>query len=324
MLNKWKYFFAFRLPIALVSLAVATEIVSLALEPIKLRRHDLDDLAILTDRLHSPHESNIVLLGDSVTQDVLKIFQIGPENKVANLTTNKANGMIGAYFLLERYLHAHPKPDHVVFASTPEFFAFLPKKEVAEVYVTSVFKKKKESALIESLLGIKKPAFTPAFLNIDQRIGLKIISLFATKLSGFPMGDRKPDSNLKIQEKNIPHSLRVDILKRSKRTIKIPPENKHLIARTCELASIYKFQIHFIHAPVAKTIADSWRQKGILKEFEKQRNNIIEDVCKNTLVKTNFNLQILPDYALRDSDHLVRHHGTNAYAVRLDTLLRNL
>ena len=93
-----------------------------------LSRHPLDELVYKLK--HSQERGAIILLGDSVTYDVAKRYQIGKKNQIVNFTTNKASGLIGSYFLLQRYFSkSGKKVNDVIFISTPEFLNFIPKNE---------------------------------------------------------------------------------------------------------------------------------------------------------------------------------------------------
>ena len=130
MKDGWKKFFLFKLPGALAVILILIEALAFGLKEVRPNRHDLDRLAIVADQSNETINPSIIVFGDSVTQDVLKTFKIGVEGQVANLTTNKASGIIGSYLLLGRYLQNQPAPKTVAFAATPEFFAFSPEGDV--------------------------------------------------------------------------------------------------------------------------------------------------------------------------------------------------
>ena len=117
-----------------------------ALEPVPLRRQDVDLLLVAIERLK--YEATIVLAGDSVTQDVAKTHRLGAPDMVANLTTNKASGVVGLRLLLDRYLARHEPPAHLVIAATPEFLGYEPEGRAAKIYVSSVFRRPEEQALL--------------------------------------------------------------------------------------------------------------------------------------------------------------------------------
>ena len=91
MKDGWRKFFLFKLPVTLAVILILIEALAFALKDVRPNRHDLDRLAIVADQPSEAIHAEIVVFGDSVTQDVLKNFKIGVEGQVANLTTNKAS-----------------------------------------------------------------------------------------------------------------------------------------------------------------------------------------------------------------------------------------
>ena len=143
MNTQWRKFISVTFPVTLICIALLVEVFSYLLKDVPLRRHDLDRLVVALQEggaINSP----TVLLGDSITQDVLKGYRVAPIGEVANLTTNKASGVVGSLFLLERYLEKNIPPKKIIVASTPEFFGYDPEGKAAEIYLTSVFNKAKE------------------------------------------------------------------------------------------------------------------------------------------------------------------------------------
>ena len=143
---RWNRFLLLWLPAALLVLGLGAELLARALEPVPLRRQDVDLLLVAIERLK--YEATIVLAGDSVTQDVAKTHRLGAPDMVANLTTNKASGVVGLRLLLDRYLARHEPPAHLVIAATPEFLGYEPEGRAAKIYVSSVFRRPEEQALL--------------------------------------------------------------------------------------------------------------------------------------------------------------------------------
>ena len=102
--TEWRKFISVSLPIVLIFIALLAEVFAYLLKDAPLRRHDLDRLVVALKEGKSINAPTI-LLGDSITQDVLKSYRIASTGEVANLTTNKASGVVGSMFLLKRYLN---------------------------------------------------------------------------------------------------------------------------------------------------------------------------------------------------------------------------
>lgn len=321
----WRAFLTRRLPLAIIALAVAVELLAYGVDAIPFRRHDLDLLALnveIVGNPASPHRT--IVIGDSVTQDIFKTYAIGAERDVANLTTNMANGMVGAYLLLRRYLRHHPAPRHLVIASTPEFFTYKPEGETARVYLATVFRRPEEVDFLAQYLAKSEPPYSPAILNMDERVGLKFVALLAPPPQGVFMGGRMPDPDLLPRSGELPTRVRDGIVARAKIALDIPHVNFEVLKKICALAEEFEFSIQIQMAPIPQTTFDLWTQANVLARFESSRDAFLETECPQAQVIHQGSPLVVPDEAMRDSDHLIRHDWTNAYALVLDSLIRAL
>ena len=324
MKDGWKKFFLFKLPGTLAVILILIEALALALKEVRPNRHDLDRLAIVADHSNETINSNIIVFGDSVTQDVLKTFKIGVEGQVANLTTNKASGIIGSYLLLNRYLQNHPAPKTVVFAATPEFFAFSPDGDVAELYLSSVFHHENEQDYINRYLGEKQSSSAMSLMHIEKRIGTKIISVLTPTPAKFPMGQRIPDTTALASDTELPAHILEDILKRAEHPIDIPLKNSDVFSEICTLAKKHKFDIHIAFAPIPISIFEAWQKNGIFTSFVRQLRHVLNQGCGDVTVALDATLAVVPDHMMRDADHLIRHAGTSFFATKLNEFLAKI
>lgn len=317
MKDCWKRFILVKLPITLLVVVMVVEALAFVLEKVRPNRHDLDRLAMLADRSHATIIPSILVFGDSVTQDVLKTFKIGFEGQVANLTTNKASGLIGSYLLLKRYLQNYSAPKTVIFASSPEFFAFFPTGDVADIYLKSVFYHMDEQSYIQNYLNERKVSASLSLLNLKERIGSKIIALLTPTPTRFPMGQRVPNDETATEDATVQAVVLKDILTRAERSIAIPSQNSEVFSDICSLAKKHNFNIHVIFAPVPKSIHKAWEKNQAYASFEIQLRELVNSGCQNATVSLHGILATVPDSMMRDGDHLVRHRGTNFYAAKL-------
>ena len=324
MKDGWSKFFLFKLPVTLAVILILIEALAFALKEVRPNRHDLDRLAMVADHPSEAIHSEIVVFGDSVTQDVLKTFKIGVEGQVANLTTNKASGIIGSYLLLSRYLQNQPTPKTVVFAATPEFFAFSPDGDVADLYLRSVFHHEDEKDYINGYLGEKGSAPSISLMHLEGRIGTKIISVLSPPPVKFPMGQRVPDSTLLASDAKVQAHVLDDILKRAERPIVIPTKNSNVFSEICTLAKKHKFNIHIVFAPVPISLFDAWKKNGIFVSFLTQIRYLFKQGCQNVAVSLDTTLAVVPDHMMRDAEHLTRHAGTSFFANRLNKFVAKL
>ena len=170
---KKKNKFSFRIIITFFSCLLIYQLVSLALIKAPLSRHPVDNLVYNLE--HSTEFGKYVVLGDSITRDVLAKYKI-KNKQIVNLTVDRPSGTIGSYFLLKRYLiknDLEKKTKHVFFASTPEFFVSLNTGENLsnEVYLNSIFKEQNEIILLNKLKIF--PKSYSIIENIKKQINFK-------------------------------------------------------------------------------------------------------------------------------------------------------
>lgn len=323
-MKHWHKFLLLTFPIYLVLLAAVAEFFAYKLKDFPMLRHDTDKLAAVLEKGDS--KAKIAILGDSITYDVLKTYQIDENNNVANLTTNLASGLIGGYFIIKRYLDHNGPIQHLIIASTPEFYSYEPEGKGAEVYLFSVFQKKDEiSFLEESLQNFKRPKRELAILNLEDKIFYKLGYYFFGKNIDFNRGEKIPDPNM-ILDKAMPNKalmpdkvnvarLRIssDIKNRAKKNIKISRSGKSAIMKICDLSDKHSFKIHILRSPIPNTVIKEWKAKKII---EKLNQEMIFYCPKIGFFKTD-NSWNVPDYAMRDSDHLIRPSWSNFYALIL-------
>ena len=313
MNTEWRKFIFITLPIALISIALLAEILSYLLKDVPLRRHDLDHLVVALkegEAINAP----TILLGDSITQDALKKYRIAPKGEVANLTTNKASGVVGSMFLLERYLEKNTMPKRIIFASTPEFFGYDPEGKAAEIYLTSVFNKIKEKSWLfrhmNSIFDNNKREL--AILNIEGNIGYKIISLFVSTPNTLIEGGSIPDQMPVLEFSSIHPSVQNGIDGRASTPLKLSKTVGLALKSICRMAPVSS--LYFVVAPIPETAYIKMKEKGEIKKMKNKLANLLDDNC----LKVNFidlnEYRIFPDTAMRDLEHLRRPGWTAEYA----------
>jgi hypothetical protein len=322
----WRRFLFRLLPGTTLGLALLAELLAFAADPIPYRRHDLDRLALAVelDKDSPERPLHSIIIGDSVTQDVLKTYTIGGDDNVTDLTTNMASGLAGSYLLMKRFLDRHAPPRHLVIAATPEFFTYLPEGEAARIYLRTVFRNSDEVDFLGSYLPAEEAFFMPAALEMDERLGKKFLALLAPSPSAITMGARAPDPGAQVAMGIMNNFVRDDVERRGRHTLAIPEQNALVFRDMCRLAEQYDFSIHFQIAPLPRTVYSSWQQSGVLSSFEADVSRLFESECQNTKVFTDYEISVVPDVAMRDADHLVRHDWTNFYAVLLNDLILSL
>jgi len=319
----WRRFLLIHLPLALVFLAFAAELAALALNDVPLRRHDLDRTLAFLDK--GGMTAPVALVGDSVTQDVLKNYRVAPSDKVANLTTNQASGVVGAYFLLRRYLETNGPIRHLVIASTPEFFGYAPDRATSKVYLDSVFRRGDEiDWMARHLPNSGATSWEPAVFNLENRIGYPLLALLAPTVNTLPVGPETPQPGIKVEPPPIPASVLREIRGRGENNLSIVPSVVAALDGLCALAEENRFTIHILHAPVPETTLNIWRARKTLDDFHIRLGDAFPPSCQSVSMDDFFTMGSVPDYAMRNSDHLRRPGWTNRYALKLEAYLQPL
>ena len=323
-MNSWYKFILVTFPIYLIFLALTVELFAYALK-------DTDKLVAALEK--GNNQAEVAILGDSITYDVLKTYKIHKNNNVVNLTTNLASGLIGGYFIIKRYLDHNAPIQHLIIASTPEFYSYEPEGKSAEVYLFSIFQKKNEILLLkEALKNFEEPKEKLAILNLEDKIFYKLSSYLFGRNIDFNTGKELPDrdmmpnqptieTNLSFEESDTARlRISADIKKRSEEIISMSQSAKSSIVKICDLSDRYNFQIHLIRSPMPKTVVKEWEKKGVMKKL----NQNIASYCPKIKFFTTESSWNVPDSAMRDSDHLKRPGWTNFYALILTKMVRSL
>jgi len=320
MTRAWKIFLLFRLPLAVLVLALLVEAGALLLAESPKLRHPLDRLVANMDRVSA--NADVILLGDSVTQDVVGHYDITASNSVANLTTNQASGMIGAYFLLRRYMQKNKPPRRLVIASTPEFFAYSPVSPTIEIYLASVFRTEAERADLKTAgIPLKARRWKPAILDIEGRIFDRLLGwLFAKATTVGPaLSPLAADPNLEGVGGNeiAPMKLRG----RRDTVLELSQDALFAVDRICALSRQYKFPVQFVWAPVPESVYRSWAADGRLNRLTRSLRSVVEPNCHGAVFADVNRDRSFPDYAFRDPDHLRRPGWATLYGLILRNML---
>lgn len=313
MPSAWLRFLIFLFPVAMAGFLLVVELAAFLLQNTAPLRHPLDRLVL--SMTHDTPDADFVLMGDSVTQDVAGSYRI---DGVANLTTNKASGIVGAYFLLQRYLAENEVPKAVLLASTPEFIGFIPEGATADVYLATVFEREAEQALLAEL-GIASSGefWMPAILSIDADV--------IDPLIGWAFARPKPLTGLggpivpglAVEEAGGNAVSMESVAARADAVPSMSAAAMAILARICDLASTHDVVLHIAWAPMPATVAETWRRGGVLEALEGDVQGAGDGACQAVRFGDLNESAEYPDHAFRDPDHLRRPGWTNRYAGEL-------
>tara|TARA_B100000989_G_scaffold66491_1_gene46232 strand:+ start:2146 stop:3120 length:975 start_codon:yes stop_codon:yes gene_type:complete len=318
---KWKLFLIVKIPSSIIFLTLLIEGLALLLSDTPKLRHPLDRLAANIKDL--PKNAHTILLGDSVTQDVVRTYEILPREALVNLTTNLASGLIGSHLLLMRYIRIHKnRPTRVVIASSPEFFSYQPNNHAADIYLSSVFEKPSEiSELRASGLVIKSSNWKPSILQFERSISDRLAYLMFSKKNAtrkIKIANVLPKDTSAQQETQ---ASIIELAERKKSDLTISQSALYSVNKLCELSKEYKFELVFLWAPIPHSVLHTWQANKKLKRLNDFLAGVTQSRChKSKILDTNKTLKF-SDYAFRDSDHLKRPYWTMVYAYVLKGLL---
>lgn len=323
-MNEWKNFLFIKLPVSLLGVLLFAEALTWALSGVSLSRHDADILVSAIE--NNRKDSEFLIFGDSVTQDTLKWHYPIENTKLANLTTNKASGLVSVLFLLKRYLLKNDPPKTIVLASTPEFIEYVPMGKAMETYLSSVF----TNGFEKEYLGkySEEPSKKRRLAILDFQFGIvdKLLSLLTSfRQKGFREGTFEKDISVSIPPRTqVLNKVHLDINNRKKIEINLPVQNKEIIKDICQVANHHKLKVVYVAAPIPISVVKAWKEKGIYDETIKQIGQTFERTCLDfELVDINSRLEF-PDHAMRDADHLIRPEWTRVYSRQLSELLEQL
>lgn len=321
-MGDWRIFLAVRLPLACLALAVVLEAGAWALRDTPPRRHDLDRLVLAIESVSL--SADTVLLGDSVTQDVARTYRLLPSGRLANLTTNQASGLLGAYLLLARYMERNPAPRHVVVAATPEFFAYDPEGRAAETYLTSVFRRPAERAAIAEGLGsLADPGWRPAAFDLERRIVEPSVALAMPSAGGYLEGISDPASASELETTPTSDVAMAAIVARRARVPTLSPSARWTLGRLCALVAPHGTVVHVVRAPVPQSVLALRRADGAYAALD---GTVVEAMaaCPASRIADINEVALFSDHAMRDGDHLRRPGWSARYASLLSSYLAAL
>ena len=322
-MDSWFRFLFLRLPMALALFAAAAEITALLLRDVPEIRHPLDRLLVAMQS--GPRKAEVVLLGDSVTQDAASQYALGSETQIANLTTNQASGMTGALLLLKRHLaRSTTPPRHVTIAATPEFFAYTPRGATKDVYLLSVFRRVDEQRyMVEAGIVTDGSSWKPAILEPERRIFNRAVGLVYGLLLRPRAALAQPPQDVPLEPPGGNMASLNMIEKRRVKRFVLSQTARSAMENICSLSKIHAFTVHIVWAPAPESAHRLWLEHETLRYLEGTLKKSTED-CPHIRFSDSNLLRSFPDHAFRDPDHLRRPGWTVAYLNLLRDLLAEM
>jgi hypothetical protein len=276
VLSEWQKFFAVRLPLAALVLAVAAEVPAFLLSGVTLHRHNVDDLASAV--FHDRHPYKVVLLGDSITHNVAHKFRIGDADEVADLTTHARAGLPSSLFLLKRYLESGHRPTHVVLAASRDVFVLPMEKDTFDLYVTSVFRLPYEREFLQKFYpNYVDYRWRPAALTMDTKVAEPLFSLLRHPREEIWAAPDVPAPNPPLEQFADEKVDPVMFRDRVDMSFDVRPEARAALTEICKLGQRYPFQLHLIWAPTEPQLWSTLEANGSLQRVNRQLSELFAE-----------------------------------------------
>lgn len=275
-MGEWVNFFAVKLPLAVLAVAVVVELLAWPLSNVTPHRHNVDDLANAVQ--HDVHPYRVVLLGDSVTHNVSNKYRIGDPGEVADVTTHALAGLPGSYFLLRRYLESGHRPNQVVLALSRHVLTEPMDHDTFDYYITSVFKKPDERAFLQAHYpDYVNYTWRPAALSMTALIGEPLFSLLRHPGDQIWIAPALPAAHPELESFSDYQVDPVIFRQTVAASSTIRPEARALLEAMCQLSREYHFAFHIIWAPIRPDLHQAMVASGAIPHLNEQTSAILRN-----------------------------------------------
>ena len=330
-------FLLIQLPICIFLLLLILEILAYLLSDHRAIRHSLDRKVSHIENYNKYISNDILLFGDSITKDIADEYDIyRKKNNIANMTTNRASGLVGVFLLYKKYIEKNKPPKFIVISCTPKFITFFPEYKTKELYLTSVFNSKDEINFIAKYYDRKEYSF---FQNLKHKI--KALDLSILNIENniiYPLVNSIVSVNtidsLSIGKKSITEVKRSDFdpLKNHNKLISKKYKNLPIIITAYNEKLIEDFFRRLKYDEVKLFI--SWAPiKEDYFHYLSNNNqlNMLESMLKKKAMEINLDISFhnfsypkpFPNKAFRDEDHLKLGYWRDYYAFLLRNYIEN-
>ena len=335
--NKNK-FLLIQIPICIFLILLTIEILAYLLSDYRAIRHGLDRKISYLESYNNYSSNDILLFGDSVTKDIVDEYNIyRKKNGIANMTTNRASGFIGAFLLYEKYVKKNKPPKYVVISSTPLFITFFPELKTKELYLTSVFNSKDETNLITKYYEKKEFSFFQHLKNNLKSLDLSILNIenniiypfiyvlgLVDTLDALSIGTKSiKDKN--ITSKNIKKDNSINSNSNVKKYshIKITAFNERLIEDFFKRLKDDRVKLFISWAPIQEDYFYFLTKNNQLNKLENLLKKKADEINLNISFHNFSYPNVFPNESFRDADHLKLGYWRNYYAILLRDYLEN-
>ena len=336
--NKQLKFLVFKLPLSILFLILFVELLSFSLSNHRAVRHDLDKKVAYLENFKINKYKDTILFGDSVTQDVANIFNLNQKNNIINLTTNRASGLIGVYFLYKRYRTYNDPPKRIFISCTPLFLNYFPTGNTKELYLDSVFNNEYERNMIlnfeakslknqneGNFLNYLKKDINLSIFNIKERIVYPFINFsgFVNINNSIKFGNNKlPDfSDLELLKNNFIVQKKYNFNLDTNFNLKITKQMDLILNKFFELLKEDNVKLFILWAPVRNSYLVKIEENGELRKYEKFLKIKLSKYNHDSTIYNFSKEHDFVDFAFRGNDHLWPGYWKKLYAVTLNKFI---
>ncbi|MDA9708082.1 hypothetical protein N9V56_01380 [Alphaproteobacteria bacterium] len=336
-INKKNKFILIQLPICILLILLILEILAYLLSDYRAIRHSLDRKVNYIENYNINVRNDILLFGDSITKDIADDYNIYRKKyNIANMTTNRASGLVGVFLLYKKYIEKNKPPKYLVVSCTPRFITFFPEYKIKKLYLTSVFNSKDEINFITSYYDRKEYSFYQnlkhkikaldlSILNIENNIIYPLVNSlgFINTFDSLSIG-KKSITEVKRSDLNpIKNHNKLKDKKYKNSSIIITPYNEKLIEDFFKRLKYDEVKLFISWAPIQEDYFYYLSSNNQL--------NKLENMLKKKATEINLDISFhnfsypkpFPKQAFRDEDHLKLGYWRNYYAFLLRNYIEN-
>jgi hypothetical protein len=285
MKNPWTRFLFLRLPAAALVMMLAAQALAFVLSGVPMRRDRPDELALAVWK--DPANYRILLLADSTTRNATVRFSLGGPDEVANLATNAYIGLNGSLFLLQRYLSAHPSPEHVVIALGPVLYHNEHDLRTVRYNLWHTFNQPDERDFLSTFVpGIGQRDWAPAIVDIQERLAEPFLSFLKQR---YLMLAHRETPRIEAGRLAASADAPVELAARAETApdgafaerlgLTMAPMHVEALNRLCDLSKKHGFRVDMAWPPMPAQLHGMLTSSGALAELEGRIRSIMEGRC---------------------------------------------
>jgi hypothetical protein len=299
-----------RVPVAVLAILVVCQVLDAGLRHVKLRRSNLDDLALAVESEAAAYR--VVVLGDSITREARRFWLGRGRTDAVDLATISWTGAAAEVFLLERYLRHHPAPRLVVYAVAPDDLQTSVSARVVRYHDWRVYDRPEERAFLRRFVpGIDARDWLPAAFDVQERIVEPLLSLAARGAPSMPAGFRAPDPLVQPDVLDADRSAWASAQRRMGRALVVGALQEAALLRICRLSESFGFRFALVWAPVPPVVLQAWRQNGQFERLNARVRALLGTGCH---AAAPFDMNTVRRYTSFDRDAL--HLRSDAWEER--------